>query len=139
MKRSIELKRLSMEHHQALVVAKKVRQAADLAGGQVVQAWNKIQDEYKNEMELHFQKEEKFLLPALNAAGLETHVERILYEHKKLRDILEHDQLPAEKLREFAELLKEHVRFEEKELFSAAEDLLSAETLKKIQHKLEAA
>ena len=139
MKRGIELQRLSMDHHQALVVAKKTRHAAELPGEQIIQVWNEIQENYKSEMELHFQKEEKFLLPALNAAGLETHVERVLYEHHQLRDLLAQDQLSATKLREFSELLKEHVRFEERELFSAAEDLLTEAALKKIQHKLEAA
>jgi hemerythrin-like domain-containing protein len=42
-------------------------------------------------------------------------------------------------MREFAELLKSHVRFEERELFSAAEECLSEAVLKKIRHKLEAA
>jgi hemerythrin-like domain-containing protein len=135
------LQRLSRDHHLALVVAKKTRQAVDAgtSNQQVAELWLEIQNDYRKEMELHFQLEETILLPVLDAAGLDTHVERVLFEHKQMRNILAQDVIAAVEMREFSVLLKSHVRFEERELFSAAEELLSEAALKEIQHKLEAA
>ncbi|MDH5485271.1 MAG: hemerythrin domain-containing protein [Gammaproteobacteria bacterium] len=141
MKRCMELQRLSRDHHLALVVAKKVRQLVENEGSneEMILLWTEIQKNYKKDMELHFELEEKILLPAINAAGLETHVERILFEHQEMRDILAQDLIDSAGMQAFSRLLKDHVRFEERELFSAAEELLSESALKDIQGKLEAA
>jgi len=65
----------------------------------------------------HFALEERVLLPALVRAGRADLAARTIDEHTDLRVAL------ASPLR-FAELLEAHVRFEERELFPACEELV---------------
>ena len=88
----------------------------------------KIIDLFASELEPHFQTEESELLPALTAAGASPLVERTLAEHAELRDLNRRLAEPdCEILARFATLLHDHVRFEERELFETAQDLLYPE------------
>ncbi|EXI84561.1 MAG: hypothetical protein AW11_03799 [Candidatus Accumulibacter regalis] len=72
-------------------------------------------------LEPHFRSEESGLLPAM-LAGEEALVARTLREHAELRALV--GRLPdadATTLLSFADLLSAHVRFEERELFAAAQ------------------
>jgi len=136
MKRSEELRPLSMEHHVALVLVKHALKAVDEDDEAINNAWYELKTKFETELNDHFKKEEKLLLPLMKEAGAEELVNRILKEHQSMRSLILKEQISREGLKEFAELLKAHVRFEERELFVVAEQSLSSENLKAIQEGL---
>jgi hypothetical protein len=124
MKRDARLHSLSADHHHALVIARDLERAADAGVAAALRA------RFDRDLAPHFALEERLLLPALRAAGLDALTERTLGEHRALREHLE----AAEggdlgRLRAFAALLTEHVRFEERELFPACEESVPAAVL----------
>ncbi len=134
MRRCAALKRLSSEHHSGLVIARRARIAAPAAET----AWTELRQRFADELEPHFQLEERGLLPALEAAGEQALVERTLAEHRALRRLIDGGG-PAD-LDAFARLLTEHIRFEENGLFAMAQRVLGSDALAAIQelHEREA-
>ncbi|MCG9083865.1 hemerythrin domain-containing protein [Laribacter hongkongensis] len=120
MKRAPELVRFSLEHHSALVLAKRISNA----GGRPEALAEVMPDrEFLAELEAHFSaeetrlKREPALLPQLAA--------RLADDHCSLRALIQ--QLCAGNLTvlpEFGRCLHAHVRFEERELFPAVETLI---------------
>lgn len=129
MKRHAALLQLSREHHQALKLSRLARFASDSGHAlAIAEAAEKIVEAFPNELEPHFQVEENDLLPALVAAGASALVERTLAEHAELRDLNRRlVEADSESLARFATLLHDHVRFEERELFETAQNLLYPE------------
>lgn len=124
MKRAAALTALSREHHGALVLAKRIA-GADAAGRSAL--GRELAARFTAELEPHFLMEEAELLPRLARAGALDLVERTLEEHRLLRALVLRtaggDQAA---LTEFGRLLEAHVRFEERELFAAAQSRLDA-------------
>ena len=118
MKRVPSLRDLSSEHHSGLVLVRRIRKAATLHDFKASGVWADVVDRFEHELEPHFQKEEQWLLPALRTVGEHALVERTLQEHKEMRDSVR--RADPEKLLHFAQLLSDHIRFEEKELFEIA-------------------
>ena len=123
MKRAPALLELSREHHTALSLALRIQKATTDAARSALQV--QLHALFRGELEPHFQSEESTLLPRLADAGEVAAVKRTLQEHQTLR------QLAARiadgdiaSLLAFGELLREHVRFEERELFVIAERVL---------------
>lgn len=129
MKRHPALQQLSREHHIALKLARQARFACDSGNPIAIgEAAAKINLVFAEALEPHFQIEETDLLPALAAAGGGQLVSRINDEHAELRAL--NRQLAAADgatLIRFATLLSDHVRFEERELFELAQQLLYPE------------
>ncbi|MCA9530129.1 MAG: hemerythrin domain-containing protein [Myxococcales bacterium] len=119
MQRDRRLTGLSSEHHQSLVIARRlVRESG---------AWTAADGEefaarFAAELEPHFRVEEQVLLPALREAGEVALVARTEADHAFFRA-----KLPAVRAgdgaaaRALGERLGDHVRFEERELFPACE------------------
>ncbi len=134
MKRCPQLEALSDEHHSALVLARTVsRCAAGRGNFSVAQAWDQVEKAFANELDPHFCVEEKFMIPPLEKKSLpeiDEMLARFHREHRELRECIRNTQKrDAESLARFAELLHDHVRFEERTLFNAAEENLSQEEL----------
>jgi hemerythrin-like domain-containing protein len=127
MRRHAGLRSLSSEHHSGLVIARRARRAASAAPPARVAAWEEVKQRFRRELEPHFQHEEHFLLPLLREAGETALVERTEREHAALRLMLSYDD--ANNLHRFAQLLAEHIRFEEQELFESAQRLLTPVSL----------
>lgn len=123
MKRSEELAELSREHHTALSLANRARQTAAGGDGAAVAGMAaQVRERFGAELLPHFREEEDWLLPALAEAGEAPLVERALAEHAELVRLAEGLATPsAAALQAFGEALTAHVRFEERELFPAAE------------------
>lgn len=140
MKRAEALQPLSREHLPALLAARKLRTAEDLAAvtAEFVTYWNK-------DGRRHFRIEEEVLLPGWAAYGSEVDregVARMLEEHLAIRRdalLLEAGELSLEQAHEFGTLLNDHVRFEERELFVAAEAALDEAALARLAAAIEAA
>lgn len=126
MKRSTALQPLSREHHTALTLAKACERAAQSRDeDRVVQTCRRVIQAFSDELEPHFQVEEQSLLPLLHGAGNKLLEQRTLADHQQLRALLDGlRQNDIEALDDFGKLLSAHVRFEERELFPALENLL---------------
>jgi len=129
MKRDPRLHRLSSDHHHALVLARRVKQAAQQGGDEVERAWAEVIERFEAELAPHFDIEERCLLPALRTAGEALLVDRTLADHAAIRACVSGSGDRREHLAWFAELLEAHVRFEERELFETAQALLDREVL----------
>ena len=131
MQRAPALRTLSSEHHTGLVIARRARLAASESEQARRLAWEELTRRFHGELEAHFVREEEGLLPALRGAGETVLVERTLREHRSLRRLI--DENDTGNLAAFGELLRDHIRFEEKELFETAQKLLPPLTLAKLE------
>lgn len=129
MKRDPRLQDLSRDHHHALVLARQSRVAAKGSDDEVRAQLASASEKLERDLLPHFAVEEDLLLPALDAAGCADLTERTRVDHARLRDLLAAKGDPRERLKRFGQLLRDHVRFEENELFPAAETHLDAGTL----------
>lgn len=130
MKRHPDLQRLSSEHHRALVIAQRLVNAR-AATGPDAELLQQAAQFVADDLEPHFRWEEEALLPALAAAGEQELVTQTLAEHAELRALAVRLEERSAQVR-FGELLKQHVRFEERMLFETAQDRLGADALKAI-------
>lgn len=144
MKRSRELRPLSAEHHQALLVAFQLKKSLeghpeaagaprDLAG--LVSLARRFEEQVFTP---HARAEEELLGRYLTAADLK----RLAAEHVELKRLARAARAPQpgeqrSALGAFAELLERHVRWEERELFPYAEDHVDGEALAAIGGELE--
>mgnify|MGYP000380303196 CR=1 FL=1 len=111
MKRSAALTPLSREHHQALVISKRISDLGNLPDDSLSRYWQQVRDTFAAELHAHFLQEEEGFGDALEGELKQ----RFLSDHVRLRDLLQ--QTDQESILLFAECLKAHVRFEERELF----------------------
>jgi hemerythrin-like domain-containing protein len=142
MKRCPELQDLSREHHTALKFALRWRRAAESGDEfKIDAACNQAREVFEAELLPHFREEEQCLLPRLEALGGSAIVARTLIEHRAMHRLVRDLEIPdGDILLRFADLLTAHVRFEERELFEAAETLIGREALARImRHHGEAA
>lgn len=143
MRRHEGLKPLSQEHHLALVEAKHLRGAGeeadvDSAAARVLAAWP--------DLDRHFRDEERLLLPVLGRyAGSECpEIVETLRQHVAIRaavdaiaERMDGGLAPAAvDLHRLGELLREHVRYEERVLFPEVEQVLPPEQLWRLQRQL---
>jgi hypothetical protein len=143
-KRTRELRPLSSEHEQALLIAFQLRHGlsghGDSAGAPKdlpgLVALARRYDE--TVLSAHTRAEEELLVGHVPEADLR----RLKSEHEELRRLVEQARSgrPPEgraALVRFADLLERHVRWEERELFPALEQALTAEALTTMGHELE--
>jgi hemerythrin-like domain-containing protein len=144
MKRSRELRPLSSEHHQVLLVAFQLKKGlaghAESAGApkDLPGLLGLARRTEENVLRAHAKAEEELLGEFLPAADMA----RLRAEHAEMRRLMESARTarPADlrlQLGQFADLLERHVRWEERELFPYAEDHVDAEALAAIGGELE--
>lgn len=139
MKRDEALQPLSREHLRALLVAKKLKEATELGG-----ASRDFLGFWREDGRRHFRIEEEVLLPgwALHAEVDRDGVRRMLDEHLAIRREalrLEAGEVTLEQARELGELLHDHVRFEERQLFPRVEADLDSPQLAGLAAAIKAA
>ena len=139
MKRAPALQPLSRDHLQALLAAKRLRSATDAgaASRDFLAFW-------ESEGQHHFRVEEEVLLPgwALHCAVDRVAVARMLDEHLAIRrEALRAtaEEASIEELRDLGQLLNDHVRFEERELFPMIEASLDPDSLRRLAMAIERA
>lgn len=134
-KRSKELAPLSREHHDGLLFAWKIKQGlANDTPPETIVAYTRWF--WSNHIKPHFKDEEKVLvkfLPADNPL-----VRQMFKEHAQIRDlVISLDKEPnANTLQLLAEFITNHIRFEERQLFDYAEQVLTPEQLNEIFNEL---
>jgi len=125
MKRHPALQPLSDDHHRALVLARRLRQAPRTTDPATLAALaREVRREFDVDLDPHFRVEERWLLPALEKGDGGRFAKRIADDHARLRALVRADW-SASTPHELGELLEQHVRFEERAAFPAAEALLS--------------
>jgi Hemerythrin HHE cation binding domain len=139
MKRAEALRPLSREHLAALITAKKLREATDLdeAAGAFLDFWH-------GDGARHFRVEEEVLLPtwAVHAEVDREGVARMLGDHLAIRREslrLEAGEAALDEVQALGQLLHDHVRFEERELFPKVEEALDATSLDRLAAAIEEA
>ena len=126
MKRAEQLVPLSREHHAALVLAKRIALCPDDQISRHAMCVH-VSARFNLELAPHFEEEERWLLPALQAKHPDA-VRRTLDDHRVMRELISriaNSEVSA--LNEFGLLLAHHVRFEERELFPLFESSLSVQ------------
>ena len=136
MKRDKNLETLSWEHHDALVSAFRLKQGVEKKAD-VSHLRDYLLYIWENDLPHHFEQEEQALIERIrDKEGSQLVVERVLSEHKRFATLAKEVEAwegdVFEKIREFAVLLKEHVRFEEREFFLFVEERVSVEELAEI-------
>lgn len=131
MKRHPDLLQLSREHYGALKLARDARRdAASGTAGDVAALVQRVVQVFAAELDPHFHVEEQGILVLLAQAGEHELVARTLADHAELRRLAAALVTPAaDTLLRFAELLGSHVRFEEREVFEAAQTKLDMDTV----------
>jgi len=144
LKRSRELRPLSSEHHQALLVAFQLKQGlaghGDSAGApKDLPGLLALTRRYEDALlHTHTRAEEELLGGYLDPEQLK----RLRFEHAELVRLVDAAKTgrPAETraaLAAFADLLERHVRWEERELFPGIEDAVEQADLVHVMNELE--
>lgn len=128
MKRHLQLQPLSRQHHNGLLIAlllsKGVKRKADR-----LEMASFIAHNWETDLKHHFQLEEVVLLPILARYHFEPSlVEKLKAEHRILSGLANeavNGTISIDQIEFFASLLTEHIRFEERQFFPAAEKILS--------------
>jgi hypothetical protein len=140
MKRSPQLAALSRDHHLALEAALRLRRASP---GDEAEAVAYFLAFWEGHGERHFAIEEALVLPALPGTddAWAEGARRVRRDHEEIRgrasDLSE--GRGAEAARELGELLRDHVRFEERQLFPLLEARLTADALTALGRAIDAA
>jgi hemerythrin-like domain-containing protein len=143
MKRSAALAALSRDHHHALEAALRLRRAdvADLDA-----AVAHLQTFWQARGRRHFEIEERLILPALpqtDAAWREA-AARVRDEHARIRAAVDAlagggGETALEAAHGLGQLLRDHVRFEERHLFGLLEARLAERDLARLGEAVERA
>ena len=131
MKRVPQLRDLSEDHHHGLVLARKAKMAASgQKGPSAPEMWAEVETVFNRELETHFNIEESLIGEVLTAVGESQLAQRLSDEHEALRRFfVPGHPRTLDDLRRFGELLEQHIRFEERELFQVAQDKLTIDEL----------
>jgi iron-sulfur cluster repair protein YtfE (RIC family) len=125
---------LSQEHQHELAHARRLLQAADAGPEQRRAVASAYVDAFFTETVEHFRREEEILFPLyVRHAGSTPILERILREHMELHGLVRAlraeaaaGDIPPQALRSLGDLLHDHVRVEERELFEEIERVVPA-------------
>ena len=135
-RRNENIVKLSKEHHFSLLFCWKIRQGIklEIAAARMI----KYVEYFKiNFLHPHFKEEEKILFAALN----DEPVKKAVKQHKEINSLIskltQNTELSnVEQLAELAELVDDHVRYEERQLFPYIEKTLTAAQLEAVGEQL---
>ncbi|WP_201528052.1 hemerythrin domain-containing protein [Psychrobacter frigidicola] len=144
MKRANQLQPLSRQHHLGLHVARHAKEYLDNPQ-EISDHWQALSS-YMSDMRNHFKVEDNLLVDALHPyrstqPEVASVLDKLDTQHKLLHKLTADIQASTEteaslptvaQVRELANMLYDHVRFEERELFPIAEQCLTVEQLNAI-------
>jgi hemerythrin-like domain-containing protein len=131
-KRLDALQPLSRDHHHALLLVWKIRKGlkSKTELSRITKYVHWFYDQY---LVPHFAFEEMYIYPILGDNAL---IIKALLEHRQLENRV-NDTLNFENnLADFADLLESHIRFEERVLFNAIQNVATTEQLEAIKEAL---
>ena len=137
-KRSDHIMKLSKEHHSGLLFCWKIRQGLkrEVAAERIIKY---TQYFWSHHLKEHFHEEETILFAPLK----DECVQKAIEDHQQIKcalDILRESSTEdvKQKLKQLANLVDDHIRYEERKLFPHLEKALSDEQLEKIGKQLAA-
>ena len=143
MLRDINLIPLSHQHQRALALCVRIDRAQSIPAVDLETWQSEIEQSFEQEIKIHFSAEEQVLFPAAREfPELTPLVEDLIADHAALREFFSQAQMrrmSAETLPAFAQLLSNHIRKEERQLFERFQQLISSEELAALGTQLEAA
>lgn len=136
-KRSEHIRKLSRDHHFSLLFCWKIRKGLKT---EVAPERIRLYVEYfwEHHLQPHFREEERILFAPFD----DRQIQRAVKEHKQIQEVIEdlggYSKLNEKKLlTEIADMVDEHVRYEERELFPYLEQKLNKEQLETIGRELQ--
>ena len=136
-KRDENIKRLSREHHFSLLFCWKIRKGlkTDVATERI---WKYVQYFWQQHLQPHFREEENIFFAPIK----DRLVQRAINEHKYIKQQIEDlanysGNNERKSLAKIADMVYEHVRYEERDLFPHLERKLSKEQLENIGEQIE--
>ncbi len=130
-KRSEQLAPLSREHHDALLFIWKIKQGLkNKTSMQTIAAY--VQWFWNNQLKEHFDQEEKILLPYLLKNEMGNQLKK---EHETIRNLIT-GKMDETAIALLAKILNDHIRFEERLLFSYIEQSVPSFELDNISKQL---
>jgi len=134
---------LSRQHQHTLALCVRLDRAIQ-AEEVDIEAWQaEIEQQFENEIAIHFAAEEKELFPAAaQFPELRKLVDELLAEHMVLRDYFARAtarRLDQQSLANFGEKSAEHIRKEERQLFEGMQKVMSSQALAALGAALDAA
>jgi hemerythrin-like domain-containing protein len=134
MKRNENIVPLSKDHHFGLLCSWKVGQGLKKET-EVSRIRNYILYFWKQHLKQHFREEEEILFLYLE----DEFTIRIQKEHREIEDIISamSSSENTDLISDFADLLEQHIRFEERDWFPHLEEKLDTSALEKIGSRLQ--
>ena len=134
LKRNECLVSLSHEHHHGLVFCKRLKKA-EHAKENIIKKF--VNDFWVKSLAKHFETEEKLFLPVMKENALKT---QFINEHLQIKKLISEikstDHNVQKMALQLANILNDHIRFEERIMFPEIEKIVDAEKLKKIGSEL---
>ena len=136
MKRINQLQPLSKEHHLSLRLAKKCKDIAANENDEALKAFSlQLKDDFDAQWDKHFRTEEKTIFSVAESKDTELSeiCQQLEKEHQIMEDMVE--KIVAgdyQLLQEFGQLLHDHTRLEENQLFPMVEEQFTRQELDNI-------
>jgi len=133
---------LSRDHHHGLILAQLIKKNAPNYKNLPSTIEGKTEytlNAYKSELLPHFKKEEEILFPFIKGKDkeLDKVIVQLIEDHKKITGLVlrvEEDDNKEEALDELGNLLTQHIRKEERELFDSIQNILTTEELNNLDN-----
>jgi len=136
MKRAEALIHLSREHHHSLRLAKRCLDTLDRGDPEQIEALcREVADDFDRTWERHFANEEAtiFSITGQMEGRIRELGVQLVEEHDRMRELARRMKAgDCSVLREFGELLRDHTRLEERELFPRVEQRFTPAQMERI-------
>ncbi|MHB1278160.1 MAG: hemerythrin domain-containing protein [Bacteroidia bacterium] len=130
-KRHPALQPLSRDHHFGLLLCWKIRKGlSKKIDTKRIKAY--VDWFWNTHLAEHFEEEEKYIFPLLGQGN--KLVELAIHEHRSIRSLMAKKEGLEEVLLTLEETLNTHIRFEERELFNAIQEVATADELAVIEN-----
>jgi len=146
MKRHKSLYSLSHDHHHGLILANLIKKNAPGYKNLPKTFEGKVEyliNFYETELINHFREEEEILFPAVKGRNenLDNLFKDIFDDHNQFHSLIKKIKVKAdvELLDNFGNLLDDHIRKEERELFRLVQEVLNDDELQKLESELKRA
>lgn len=128
-KRHTALKPLSREHHHGLLLCWKIRTGIKKEI-ETLRIWSYVSWFYDNHLAQHFETEEKYIYPVLGSDN--EFIKKAVSEHRKIKHLIQEATKSYKNLNLIAEIIENHIRFEERSLFHKIQAIATEEQLQQI-------
>jgi hemerythrin-like domain-containing protein len=133
---------LSRQHQHALALCVRIDRAQPVPTSELSAWQEEIEQQFEQEIKIHFAAEEQVLFPAAREfPELTPLVEELIADHAALRKLFfqaEERCMSSESLLAFGQRLSNHIRKEERQLFERLQQLTNQEELAALGVELEA-